>query len=60
MKRIPAWKYLACIFVAFWLIFAIMLIFFSDFPFLIISMALTIIFMLSVLVTVLAWAYTRY
>ena len=60
MKRIPAWKYLACIFAVFWLIFATMLIFFSDFPFLIISMALTILLMLSILVTVLAWAYTRY
>jgi len=57
MKRIPAWKYLACIFVVFWLIFATMLIFFSGFPFLIISMALTILLMLSILVTALAWAY---
>ncbi len=57
MKRIPAWKYLAGIFAAFWIIFAIMLIFFSDFPFLVISLALTTLLMLSVLVTALAWAF---
>ncbi len=57
MKCIPAWKYLAGIFTVFWLIFAIILIFFSDFPFMVISFALTTLLMLSALVTALAWAY---
>lgn len=60
MRRIPAWIYLACAFAVFWILFATMLIGFSDFPFLIISTALTTLLLLSVLVTVLAWAYTRY
>jgi hypothetical protein len=57
MKQTQAWKYLAGIFIVFWIIFAIMLIFFSGFPFVVISLALTVLLMLSVLVTALAWAY---
>jgi hypothetical protein len=57
MKRTQAWKYLLGIFAGFWIIFAIMLIFFSGFPFVVISLALTTLLMLSVLVTALAWAY---
>lgn len=56
MRRIPAWAYLACIFAAFLVIFASVLII-SDFPFLVISVALTSIFMLSLLIVALAWAY---
>jgi hypothetical protein len=56
MRRIQAWKILACLFTAFWILFATVLIV-SDFPFLVISMALTTIAVLSVLVTTLAWAY---
>jgi len=57
MKQTQVWKYLAGIFIVFWIIFAIMLIFFSGFPFVVISLALTVLLMLSVLVTALAWAY---
>jgi hypothetical protein len=57
MKQVQAWKVLIGIFVAFWLIFAVVLIVFSEFPFYVISIALTTIAMLSVLVVALAWAY---
>ncbi len=56
MQHIAAWKYLIGIFAVFWVIFAIILII-SDFPFYVISIALTTILLLSVLVVVLAWAY---
>ncbi len=56
MRRIAAWKYLVGIFAMFWVIFATILIM-SDFPFYVISIALTTILLLSVLVVVLAWAY---
>jgi hypothetical protein len=56
MRRIPAWKYLIGIFAVFWVVFAVILII-SDFPFLVISIALTALFMLSVVVVGLAWAY---
>jgi len=52
-----AWQYLIGIFVIFWAIFAIILIVFSGFPFLVISIALTTIAMLSFLVIALAWAF---
>ena len=58
MRRMQAWQYLIAIFAVFWVIFAIVLIF-SDFPFYIISMALTTITMLSLLIIALAWAYTH-
>jgi uncharacterized membrane protein len=56
MKKIRPWKLLAVIFTAFWILFAIVLIV-TGFPFYIISIALTTIAALSVLVTILAWAY---
>ena len=56
MKRRQAWHYLAATFSLFWLLFAIILIV-SDFPFYVISIALTSIAMLSVLIVALAWAY---
>ena len=59
MRRIEAWMYLACIFAVFWVIFAIMLIFFSNFPFVVISIALLSLLMLSLVIIGLAWAYTH-
>ncbi len=56
MKKIKPWQLLAIIFGVFWILFAIVLIV-TGFPFYIISIALTTIAMLSVLVTLLAWAY---
>ena len=56
MRRIPAWVYLACIFAVFLVIFAIVLIV-SNFPFIVISTALTSILMLSIIIVGLAWAY---
>ncbi len=54
MRRIEAWMYLAC-----WVIFAIMLIFISNFPFVVISIALLSLLMLSLVIIGLAWAYTH-
>lgn len=56
MRRMQAWQYLIGIFAVFWVIFAIILII-TDFPFYIISIALTTIAMLSLLIIALAWAY---
>jgi len=56
MQRRQIWKYLIAIFGAFWLVFAIFL-FLGDFPFYIISIALTTVLVLSVLIVALAWAY---
>jgi hypothetical protein len=56
MRRLQAWQYLIGIFAVFWVIFAIVLII-TDFPFYIISIALTTTAMLSLLVIALAWAY---
>lgn len=56
MKRIEFWKWLIGILAIFWIIFAIFLIG-ADIPFVIVSMALTIVLVMSVLVTGLAWAY---
>ncbi len=56
MRRVQAWSYLAYGFAAFWILFAVILIV-SDFPFLVISMALSALAMLSLLIVVLAWAY---
>lgn len=56
MRRLQAWQYLIVIFVVFWAIFAAVLII-SEFPFYVISIALTTIAMLSLLIIVLAWAY---
>ncbi|GCE13544.1 hypothetical protein [Tengunoibacter tsumagoiensis] len=55
-QNIQAWRILIGVFGGFWLLFAGILIF-NGFPFLIISMALTTIAILSILVIVLAWAY---
>jgi hypothetical protein len=57
-RRLPAWKMLICIFVAFWLLFATVLIL-SNFPFLVISMALTSVGAMSAIVVALAWAWTN-
>ena len=57
MRRLQAWQYLIGIFAVFWVIFAIVLII-TDFPFYIISIALTTTAMLSLLIIALAWAYT--
>lgn len=58
MKSKAAWKYLIPIFSAFWLVFAFFLIV-AQFPFYIISLALTTVLGLSILVIALAWAYTN-
>lgn len=55
-KRLQAWQILILIFASFWTIFAIVLIV-SNFPFFIISIALTTIAALSALVVALAWAF---
>jgi hypothetical protein len=56
MRRIPAWKYLIPIFAVFWITLAIMM-FIADFPFYVISIALTTILILSIAIVALAWAY---
>jgi hypothetical protein len=56
-KRLQAWQYLIGIFAIFWLIFAFVLIAISQFPFVVISMALTTVAILSGLVVLLAWAF---
>lgn len=58
IHKIQAWQILAGIFTFFWILFATILII-SNFPFLVISMALTTVGALSVLVTILAWAYQK-
>jgi hypothetical protein len=56
MKRIEFWKVLIGILTVFWLIFAFFLIG-ADIPFVIVSMALTVVLAMSALVVGLAWAY---
>ncbi|MDQ6661468.1 MAG: hypothetical protein M3Z24_10935 [Chloroflexota bacterium] len=56
MKRWQAWQYLIIPFAVFWIIFAVILIV-TNFPFYIISIALTTTLALSVLVIALASAY---
>lgn len=56
MQRRQIWKYLIVIFGVFWLIFALFL-FLGDFPFYIISIALSTVLVLSALIVALAWAY---
>jgi hypothetical protein len=58
MKRLQAWQYLIVVFAVFWILFATILII-GDFPFFVISMALTTLAGLSVGVIALAWAYTH-
>lgn len=58
MKRLQVWQYLIVMFAAFWVLFAAMLII-GDFPFFVISVALTTLAILSVGVIALAWAYTH-
>jgi hypothetical protein len=55
-RRKQVWQYLIIIFAIFWLIFASVLIL-SNFPFLVISMALTTIAALSAIIVALSWAY---
>jgi flagellar biosynthesis component FlhA len=56
MQGRQIWKYLIVIFGVFWLIFALFL-FLGDFPFYIISIALSTVLVLSALIVALAWAY---
>lgn len=56
MRRLQAWQYLIVVFAMFWVLFAVILII-GDFPFLVISMALTTLAMLSLAVVALAWAF---
>lgn len=56
MKRIEFWKWLIGILAVFWIIFAIFLIN-ADIPFVIVSVALTVVLAMSALVVSLAWAY---
>ena len=56
MKRFQAWQYLIIVFAVFWVLFATILII-GDFPFFVISIALTTIAILSLGVIALAWAF---
>ena len=56
MRSRQVWKYLVGIFALFWIFFAIILIV-AEFPFYVISIALTTIAMLSAIIIALAWAY---
>ncbi len=55
-RRFQAWQILIFIFASFWVLFAIVMIV-GNFPFFIISIALTTIGALSALIVALAWAY---
>lgn len=55
-QQVQVWKWLIGILAVFWIIFAIFL-FNADIPFIIVSMALTIVLVMSALVVALAWAY---
>ena len=55
-RRIEFWKVLIGICAVFWIIFAFFLIG-ADIPFIIVSMALTVVLCMSALVIALAWAY---
>lgn len=56
MRRFQVWHYLIPVFTAFWILFAIIIIT-SGFPFLVVSLALPILALLSLLVIALAWAF---
>jgi hypothetical protein len=55
-RRIEFWKWLAGFLAAFWIVFAIFLVG-ANIPFVIVSMALTVVLVMSGLVVSLAWAY---
>ena len=55
-RRIEFWKWLAGLLAAFRIVFAIFLVG-ADIPFVIVSMALTVVLVLSGLIVSLAWAY---
>ena len=55
-RRFQAWQILIFIFASFWLLFALVMIV-GNFPFFIISIALTTVGALSALIVALAWAY---
>lgn len=55
-RRRQVWRYLIIVFAIFWFIFAAVLIL-SDFPFLVISMALTVVAAFSAIIVALSWAY---
>ena len=55
-RRFQAWQILIAIFASFWLLFALVMIV-GNFPFFIISIALTTVGALSALIIALAWAY---
>lgn len=57
MRHLQAWQILCGVFAIFWIIFAVVLIVFSQFPFYVISIALTTLLALSALIIALAWAY---
>ena len=56
MRSRQIWKLLVGIFAIFWIFFAIILIV-AEFPFYVISIALTTLAMLSAVIIALAWAY---
>ena len=58
MQGRQVWKYLIGIFAVFWVVLAVML-FVADFPFYIITWALSIILILSAAIVTLAWAYQK-
>lgn len=55
-RRFAIWKFLIVVLAVFWLVFAIML-FNANIPFLAVTMALSMILVMSVVVVGLAWAY---
>ncbi|GAC1354293.1 MAG: hypothetical protein NVSMB38_32390 [Ktedonobacteraceae bacterium] len=55
-RRFQAWQWLIITFASFWILFAIVMIV-SNFPFFVISIALTTIGALSALIVALAWAF---
>lgn len=57
-QRPVAWKYLAGMFAAFWLVFAIFL-FNANIPFVIVTVALTTVLAMSAVIVGLAWAYQK-
>jgi hypothetical protein len=57
MRKWQAWHYLIIVFALFWVGFASFLTFFSGFPFLVISIALTVTGAFSCVIIALAWMY---
>jgi hypothetical protein len=57
-KQPMVWKYLVVVFIVFWLVFALFLLN-ADIPFVIVSMALTVVLAMSAVVVGLVWAYQK-